>query len=85
VLHMFLCLEHEQDDPGARCPPVRARHVEVARGPRGMSLSDFIKRELARVAEKPTMQEWLGRTQQAKPIAAKVTAAKLVRALRDER
>jgi len=51
----------------------------------GMSLSDFIKRELARVAEKPTMQEWLGRTQQAKPIQAKVTAAKLVRALRDER
>jgi hypothetical protein len=50
-----------------------------------MSLSDFIKRELARVAEKPTMQEWLGRTQQAKPIPAKVTAAKLVRALRDER
>jgi plasmid stability protein len=51
----------------------------------GMSLSDFIKRELTRVAEKPTMQEWLGRTQQAKPIPAKVTAAKLVRALRDER
>jgi len=51
----------------------------------GMSLSDFIKRELARVAEKPTTEEWLGRTQQAKPIPAKVTAAKLVRALRDER
>jgi len=26
----------------------------------GMSLSDFIKRELERVAERPTMQEWLG-------------------------
>jgi hypothetical protein len=29
----------------------------------GMSLSDLIKRELERVAERPTMQEWLERTQ----------------------
>jgi len=51
----------------------------------GMSLSDFIKRELERVAEKPTMKEWLERTQQAKPISSKTSSAKLVRALRDER
>lgn len=51
----------------------------------GMSLSDFIKRELERVAERPTMQEWLERTQQAKPIRAKRTAMQVVRELRDER
>jgi antitoxin FitA len=50
----------------------------------GMSLSDFIKRELERVAERPTMQEWLERTQQAKPIPAKRTAAQVIRQLRDE-
>jgi antitoxin FitA len=50
----------------------------------GMSLSDFLKRELERVAERPTMQEWLERTQQAKPIAAKRTAAQVLRELRDE-
>lgn len=50
----------------------------------GMSLSDFIKRELERVAERPTMQEWLERTQEAKPIAGKKTAAQIIRALRDE-
>ena len=51
----------------------------------GMSLSDFIKRELARLAERPTMQEWLARTQQAKPIPAKRTPAQIIRELRDER
>jgi antitoxin FitA len=51
----------------------------------GMSLSDYIKRELERVAERPTMREWLERTQQAKPITARRTAAQVVRELRDSR
>ena len=51
----------------------------------GMSLSDFIKRELERVAERPTTQEWLERTRQAKPIPSRVTAAQVIRKLRDER
>ncbi|HTT63325.1 MAG TPA: hypothetical protein VMG35_15830 [Bryobacteraceae bacterium] len=51
----------------------------------GMSLSDFIKRELVRVAERPTMQEWLERTGKAKPIPAKTSAARIIRELRDER
>jgi hypothetical protein len=50
-----------------------------------MSLSDFIKRELERVAERPTMQEWLERTQQTKPIRAKKSVAQVIRELRDER
>ncbi|MGE5648434.1 MAG: FitA-like ribbon-helix-helix domain-containing protein [Acidobacteriota bacterium] len=51
----------------------------------GMSLSDFIKRELERAAERPTMQEWLERTQQMKPIPARMSAARAIRELRDER
>jgi len=51
----------------------------------GMSLSDFVKRELKRAAERPTMQEWLERTHSAKPIPAKITAARVIRELRDER
>jgi hypothetical protein len=50
-----------------------------------MSLSDYIKRELERVAERPTMQEWLERTEQAKPIPSRRTAAQVIRELRDER
>ncbi len=51
----------------------------------GMSLSDFIKRELERTAERPTMREWLELTQLAKPIPAKRSAAQVVRELRDTR
>jgi plasmid stability protein len=51
----------------------------------GMSLSDFIKRELERTAERPTMREWLELTQRTKPIPVKRGAAKVVRELRDAR
>ena len=51
----------------------------------GMSLSDFIKRELERTVERPTMQEWLERTHLAKPILAKRSAAQILRELRDAR
>jgi antitoxin FitA len=51
----------------------------------GMSLSDFIKRELERVAERPTMREWLESVQQAKPIRVKQSAAQVVRQIRDSR
>jgi plasmid stability protein len=49
----------------------------------GMSLSDFITRELERTAERPTMREWLELTQRARPIPTKRTAAQVVRELRD--
>jgi antitoxin FitA len=49
----------------------------------GISLSDFIKRELERVAERPSMQEWLELTRQAKPIPAKRSPARIIRSLRD--
>ena len=51
----------------------------------GMSLSDFIKRELASSAERPTMREWLEMTQRAKPIHSKQSAAQIIRELRDTR
>jgi plasmid stability protein len=51
----------------------------------GMSLSDYIKRELERTAERPTMREWLEQTGQTKPIPSKRSAAEVVRELRDAR
>jgi antitoxin FitA len=51
----------------------------------GMSLSDYIKRELERTAERPSMQEWLELTQRAKPIPAKRSAAQVIRQLRESR
>ena len=51
----------------------------------GMSLSDFLKKELARAAERPTMQEWLERTQQARPIRTRRSPAQVIREQRDSR
>ncbi len=51
----------------------------------GMSLSDSIRREFRRIAMRPSMQEWLDRAQQAKPIAAKISPAQAVRELRESR
>ena len=51
----------------------------------GMSLSDFIKRELERTSERPSMREWLQRTRQTKPISSKLTPAQAIRELRDSR
>jgi hypothetical protein len=51
----------------------------------GMSLSDFIKRELEHAVERPSMREWLDRTQQTKPILSKRSAAQIVRELRETR
>ena len=64
--------------------PDRVHRILKARAAReGMSLSDFIKKELAHSAGRPTMREWLERTRQAKPIPTKRSAAQVVRALRD--
>ena len=49
----------------------------------GLSLSDYIKGELQRITEKPSMKEWLDFTAQAKPIVTKHTAAEIIRELRD--
>jgi plasmid stability protein len=51
----------------------------------GMTLSDFIKKELERTAARPTLREWLDRTEQSRPIPRKRTAAQLIRELRDTR
>ncbi len=51
----------------------------------GMNLSAFLKRELQRIALRPRMQEWLDRTQQAKPISTKISPVQAVRELRESR
>jgi plasmid stability protein len=59
--------------------------LKVRAAREGMSLSYYIKRELARTAERPSMQEWLERVQETKPILAKISSAQAVRDLRDAR
>lgn len=61
------------------------RTLKVRAAREGMSLSDLIKRELTRAAERPSLQKWLEQTKQIKPISSNVTPAKLIRELRDSR
>jgi len=51
----------------------------------GMSLSDFLKKELARTAERPTMREWLEDARLATPIRNKKSPAQIIRELRGSR
>ena len=48
----------------------------------GIGLSESIRRELIRTAERSTTREWLKRTQQWKPLATERSAAQIVRELR---
>jgi len=66
--------------------PERVHSILKARAAReGMSLSDYIKRELEQISERPTMREWLDLTQKMKPIPSKRTGAQIIRELRDAR
>jgi plasmid stability protein len=66
--------------------PDQLHGVLKARAARqGMSLSDFIKKELERMAERPTMTEWLEMIGRMKPIPSKRSAAQIIREMRDAR
>lgn len=51
----------------------------------GMPLSDYLLREIRRVAEQPTIEELWERIQQRGPVELKVSAAELIREDRDAR
>jgi len=82
----FLYAEDMSKMIQVRDVPEQVHSTLKARAAReGMSLSDFIKRELARAAERPTMREWLEFTKRAKPIPTNRSAAEIVRELREAR
>ncbi len=51
----------------------------------GMSLSDYMLREIRQVAERPTMEEMLARLQQYPPLESTLSSAELIREERDRR
>lgn len=51
----------------------------------GMSLSEFLNLELKRVAERPSMREWLDSTNSGQPLRGKLSTAEVIRELRDSR
>ena len=66
--------------------PDSVHRVLKARAARdGMSLSDYLKRELARSAEKPDMTEWLAKVRRLKPILGNHSSVEIIRKMRDGR
>lgn len=61
------------------------RTLKARAASEGMSLSDYIKKELERIVERPTLRQWLDRTAQAPPIIGKKSAVQLIREGRDSR
>jgi len=51
----------------------------------GVSLSDYIIREIRRMAERPTMEELRQRVAKREPVKLPVSAADIIRAGREER
>lgn len=51
----------------------------------GMSLSDFIKRELEHTMAKPSLREWLDMVGRTKPVHSKRSGVEIMRELRDSR
>ena len=51
----------------------------------GMSLSDYLLREISAVAERPTLEELLARLEARGPIGARFDSAAAVRAERESR
>ena len=63
-------------------PDEMHRTLKARAAREGMSLSDFIKRELRHSVEKPTLQEWLERTRHIKPLVTKRTSVEVIRKMR---
>jgi len=51
----------------------------------GMSLSDYLLREIRYIAEKPTMEEMMRRLEAVEPVITRITNAQAVREEREKR
>jgi hypothetical protein len=61
------------------------RKLKAQAAMEGLSLSDYLIREVRRVAERPTLEELRERLARRKPVTPRVSPAKAVRAERERR
>ncbi|MBI4260923.1 MAG: hypothetical protein HY658_10195 [Actinobacteria bacterium] len=61
------------------------RTLKVRAAQEGMSLSDYLNRELRKLAERPTWDEWLARVRSRDRVALDEDSVAAVRAERDSR
>jgi antitoxin FitA len=60
-------------------PDALHRTLKASAAMAGMSLSDYLLREIKEIAERPTLAEFRARLHQHKPVAAQIDTARLVR------
>jgi plasmid stability protein len=61
------------------------RKLKARAAMEGLSLSDYLIREIRQIAEKPTMSEMMERLARLEPVNMKTSPVKILRALRDGR
>lgn len=61
------------------------RKLKVRAATAGMSLSDYLLREIRQVAEQPTIEELWARIKRRQPVELRVNPADLIRAERGRR
>jgi plasmid stability protein len=49
----------------------------------GMSLSDYLLREIGQIAERPTIEEFRARLKERPPVSLSISPAEVIRAERD--
>jgi len=61
------------------------RTLKARAATEGMSLSDYLLRELRQLADQPTLSEFLERLRQREPVKLRESPASVIRRLRDAR
>ena len=59
------------------------RTLKARAASEGMSLSDYLLRELRQLADQPTLSEFLERLRQREPVRLRESPAAIIRKLRD--
>ena len=66
-------------------PDAVYRKLKARAALKGLSLSDYLVREVTQIAEKPTLEEWIERAASRSPVKLSEPAAVSVRRDRDSR
>lgn len=61
------------------------RKLRARAARKGMSLSDYLLKEVERLAQEPTMEEFLDRLCRRKPVDPPIPTAEILRSERDSR
>lgn len=66
-------------------PDALHRKLKARAALAGMSLSDYLLKEIRETAERPTLEEWLARVKGRKPVTLPIDTAQIIREERDRR